>query len=119
MPVAKDPYGYDSEGLVAMRDGTFWVSDEYGPYVTHFDHDGYEIGRLTPYTASVDNAFHTIVGYLPPEFARRLKNKGMEGLALTPDGRMLVGAMQSALQSPTSAAPRPRASPPPASSRST
>jgi hypothetical protein len=26
VPVAKDPYGYDSEGLVAMRDGTFWVS---------------------------------------------------------------------------------------------
>ena len=100
VPVAKDPYGYDSEGLVAMRDGTFWVSDEYGPYVTHFDHDGYEIGRLTPYTASVDNAFHTIVGYLPPEFARRLKNKRMEGLALTPDGRTLVGAMQSALQMP-------------------
>jgi hypothetical protein len=26
--------GYDSEGLVAMRDGTFWVSDEYGPFIT-------------------------------------------------------------------------------------
>ena len=100
VPVAKDPYGYDSEGLVAMRDGTFWVSDEYGPYVTHFDRDGYEIGRLTPYTTSVDNASHAIVGYLPPEYAKRLKNKGMEGLTLTPDGKTLVGAMQSALQMP-------------------
>ena len=100
VPVAKDPYGYDSEGLVAMRDGTFWVSDEYGPYVTHFDRDGYEIGRLTPYTTSVDNASHTIVGYLPAEYGKRLKNKGMEGLTLTPDGKSLVGAMQSALQMP-------------------
>jgi hypothetical protein len=54
VPVAKDPYGYDSEGLVALPDGTFWVSDEYGPYLTHFDANGFEIGRLTPYPNSPD-----------------------------------------------------------------
>jgi hypothetical protein len=99
-PVAKDPYGYDSEGLVALPDGTFWVSDEYGPYITHFDANGYELGRLTPYKNSPDNAFHKIIGYLPAELADRLKNKGMEGLTITPDGRTLVGVMQSALQMP-------------------
>ncbi len=99
-PVEKDPYGYDSEGLVALPDGSFWVSDEYGPYLTHFDANGYELGRLTPYRDSADNAFHKIVGYLPPEFADRLKNKGMEGLTVTPDGSTLVGVMQSALQQP-------------------
>jgi hypothetical protein len=98
--VAKDPYGYDSEGLVAMPDGTFWVSDEYGPYITHFDANGFEIGRLTPYQNSPDNAFHKIIGYLPAELAFRLKNKGMEGLTITPDGSTLVGIMQSALQQP-------------------
>jgi hypothetical protein len=100
VPVAKDPYGYDSEGLVALPDGTFWVSDEYGPYITHFDANGYELGRLTPYQNSPDNAFHKIIGYLPAELAFRLKNKGMEGLTITPDGSTLVGAMQSALQQP-------------------
>jgi hypothetical protein len=100
VPVANDPYGYDSEGLVAMKDGSFWVSDEYGPYLTHFDANGFEIGRLTPYPNSPDNAFHKIIGFLPPEFAFRLKNKGMEGLTVTPDGSTLVGAMQSALQQP-------------------
>jgi hypothetical protein len=100
VPVAKDPNGYDSEGLVALPDGTFWVSDEYGPYVTHFDANGYELGRLTPYPNSPDNASHKILGYLPPEFAFRLKNKGMEGLTITPDGSTLVGIMQSALQQP-------------------
>src|ERR1700712_2632247 len=44
VPVAKDPYGYDSEGLVALKDGSFWVSDEYGPYVTHFAEKGYGPG---------------------------------------------------------------------------
>jgi len=100
VPVSKDPYGYDSEGLVALPDGTFWVSDEYGPYVTHFDANGYELGRLTPYKDSPDNAFHKIVGYLPSELAYRAKNKGMEGLTVTPDGSTLVGVMQSALQQP-------------------
>ena len=100
VPVARDPYGYDSEGLVALKDGTFWVSDEYGPYVTHFDADGYELGRLTPYKNSPDNASHKIIGYLPAELAFRAKNKGMEGLTVTPDGSTLVGVMQSALQQP-------------------
>ena len=35
---------------------------------------------------------------LPAEFANRVPNKGMEGLTVTPDGRTLVGVMQSALQ---------------------
>jgi Esterase-like activity of phytase len=99
-PVAKDPNGYDSEGLVALPDGTFWVSDEYGPYITHFDKNGFELGRLTPYKNSPDNKFHKIIGYLSAELADRLTNKGMEGLTITPDGRTLVGAMQSALQMP-------------------
>jgi Esterase-like activity of phytase/Bacterial Ig domain len=99
-PVAKDPYGYDSEGIVALPDGTFWVSDEYGPYLTHFDANGFELGRLTPYKNSPDNAFHKIIGYLPADLANRIKNKGMEGLTITPDGSTLVGAMQSALQEP-------------------
>ncbi|GHJ39769.1 esterase-like activity of phytase family protein [Streptomyces sp. TS71-3] len=100
VPVADDPYGYDSEGLVALPDGTFWVSDEYGPYITHFDANGYELGRLTPYKDSPDNKYHKIVGHLPAELANRLKNKGMEGLTVTPDGSTLVGVMQSALQQP-------------------
>ncbi len=83
------PYGYDSEGLVAMRDGTFWVSDEYGPFITHFDSRGRQLGRLSPFDGS-----------LPAELANRVPNKGMEGLTITPDGTTLVGMMQSALQQP-------------------
>jgi hypothetical protein len=81
--------GYDSEGIVALRDGTFWVSDEYGPFITHFGADGRQIGRLSPFDHS-----------LPRELANRVPNKGMEGLTITPDGHTLVGIMQSALQQP-------------------
>lgn len=85
----KDPNGYDPEGLVALKDGTFWVSDEYGPFITHFTANGRAIERLSPYD-----------GTLPTELKMRVPNKGMEGLTVTPDGKTLVGIMQSALQTP-------------------
>ncbi|RLV48413.1 esterase-like activity of phytase family protein [Nocardioides mangrovicus] len=80
--------GYDPEGLVVMRDGTFWVSDEYGPFITHFDRRGRAIERLSPGQG------------LPAELAWREPNKGMEGLSVTPDGRTLVGIMQAGLNAP-------------------
>jgi hypothetical protein len=85
--LAHDPDGYDPEGLVAMPDGSFWVSDEYGPFITHFTSAGREIQRLSPFN-----------GALPAELAKRVPNRGMEGLTLTPDGKTLVGMMQSGLQ---------------------
>jgi uncharacterized repeat protein (TIGR01451 family) len=84
-----DANGFDSEGLVALPDGTFWVSDEYGPFITHFDATGLELQRLSP-----------LDGSLPVELARRRSNRGMEGLTITPDGTMLVGVLQSALEQP-------------------
>jgi hypothetical protein len=88
--LAKDPDGYDPEGLVAMPDGSFWVSDEYGPFVTHFTSQGEETARLSP--------FKTGPEALPAELKNRVPNRGMEGLTLTPDGHTLVGMMQSSLQ---------------------
>jgi hypothetical protein len=84
-----DPNGYDSEGLVAMPDGSFWVSDEYGPFITHFDHNGRQINRLSPFDRT-----------LSAELSYRVPNRGMGGLSVTPDHSMLVGMMQSALQQP-------------------
>jgi Esterase-like activity of phytase len=85
-PIPPSPDGYDPEGLVALQDGSFWVSDEYGPFITHFDARGRQIGRFSP-----------IAGSLPVELQHRVVNKGMEGLTLTPDGRTLVGIMQNTL----------------------
>jgi len=95
--LAHDPDGYDPEGLVAMPDGSFWVSDEYGPYITHFNSEGIEIQRLTPF-AEPSNPVASQV--LPEELKNRVPNRGMEGLTITPDGHTLVGMMQSSLQQP-------------------
>lgn len=38
----------DAEGLVVDKDGSFWVSDEYGPYVYKFDATGLMTMAITP-----------------------------------------------------------------------
>lgn len=87
-------HGIDSEGLVALADGTFWVSDEYGPFLVHFDAKGTELERLAPGRG------------LPKEISARTPNQGMEGLTVTPDGSTLVGIVQSGLNLPGVASAR-------------
>lgn len=96
-PLRLDDYGLDGEGLAALADGSFWVSDEYGPHMVHFDAEGKEIDRINPFAADTRVSHN-----LPAEFANRRANRGMEGLAVTPDGKILVGIMQSTMGHPDS-----------------
>lgn len=95
-----DESGLDPEGLVALADGSFWVSDEYGPHMVHFDADGREIERINPFAADPRNRAGRT---LPAELSTRWPNRGMEGLAITPDGRTLVGILQCNLYNPSPA----------------
>ncbi len=88
--------GLDPEGLALAPDGSFWVSDEYGPHIVHFDATGKTIERINP--------FSTGTRKLPLVFARRRANRGMEGLTITPDGKTIVGIMQFPLYNPSAAA---------------
>ncbi|TLV03341.1 esterase-like activity of phytase family protein [Dyadobacter luticola] len=90
--------GIDSEGLTMAADGTFWVSDEYGPHIVHFDANGNTIERINPFGNGTGGR------KIPMVFAKRRPNRGMEGLAITPDGKTLVGMMQFPLYNPSSAA---------------
>ncbi|NIJ43807.1 hypothetical protein FHR24_000246 [Wenyingzhuangia heitensis] len=94
-----DKYGLDSEGLVALKDETFWVSDEYGPHIAHFDTTGKQLERLSPKGITGESGDRK----LPAVFATRWANRGMEGLAVTPDETTLVGIMQSTLYNPSKA----------------
>jgi hypothetical protein len=46
----RDSTGHPFSGLVnsLAPTGGFWVSDEYGPFVTHFTAQGKELSRLSP-----------------------------------------------------------------------
>ncbi len=90
--------GLDSEGLAVAFDGTFWVSDEYGPHIVHFDANGRTLERINPFGNGTGGR------KIPLVFATRRANRGMEGLTLTPDGKTLVGIMQFPLYNPSSTA---------------
>lgn len=93
--------GLDPEGLVALADGSFWVSDEYGPWLVHFGPDGRMLARRSP--------FASFGGGLPAVLAARRANRGMEGLAPVPGSGMLAGLMQSPLDNPKAAGRKSRA----------
>ena len=107
-PTQTDAYGMDSEGLAVMKDGTFWISDEYGPHIVHYDANGKELARINAFSGNEAGASTFKVNgktiYLPAEFKNRRPNRGMEGLTVTPDQKYLVGIMQSAMENPKSAA---------------
>ncbi len=91
-----DAEGIDSEGLVIMPDGSFWISDEYGPHLLHVDSVGKSLERVNAFGPNINGR------KLPAVFAKRRANRGMEGLTITPSGKYLVGAMQSTMWNPTS-----------------
>lgn len=101
-PVKTDLNGLDPEGLAALNDGSFWISDEYGPHLVHYDAQGVEIGRINPFAE--DSRNNLIIDgkrlLLPQEFAKRRANRGMESLTITPDQSTLVGVMESSMDNP-------------------
>ncbi len=98
----------DAEGLVLLPDGTFFISDEYGPYVYRFSATGTLLGAIRPPEAfipkrnnrdsfSSDNAAAGQPAPSPSEPSTgRENNQGFEGLTASPDGRTLYVLMQSA-----------------------
>lgn len=96
---------FDPEGVAVGRQGTFFVSDEYGPAINEFNRQGHLVRRIAvpgkflignP-SGDVDTAGNSLELYPALNPSGRQANRGMEGLAITPDGRFLVGMMQNAL----------------------
>lgn len=90
----------DPEGIRLSNDGfSVFISDEYGPYVYQFDR--IFGARLRTFKLPDHLFVKTLAPVGDDETAEntsgRVANKGMEGLAITPDGTTLVGIMQNSL----------------------
>lgn len=89
---------FDPEGFRFAPDGTFFVSDEYGPEILRFDANGRELSRYSlpayyrvaiPSGDRVEENAKNKIG--------RASNRGLEGIAITPDGKSLIALMQGPL----------------------
>lgn len=90
----------DPESIRLSNDGlSVFVSDEYGPYVYQFlRFNGLRVRSYKlPEHFFVDELKPVGNDEISIDLKGRTANKGMEGLAITPDGRTLVGIMQAAL----------------------
>ncbi|KAK6516053.1 hypothetical protein TWF506_005966 [Arthrobotrys conoides] len=100
----------DAEALVLSRDGGFWISDEYGPYIYSFSAEGKVRKVIRPPNAilplrngNVDFSSNNPPRYDPsliPNPANptqgRSNNQGLEGMTGSFDGRNLYALLQSA-----------------------
>lgn len=90
----------DPESIRVSKDGkSVFMSDEYGPYVYQFDRStGERIRSFTlPTNLAATNQSAIGNNEISSNTVGRVANKGMEGLAISPDGNKLYGIMQSSL----------------------
>lgn len=90
----------DPEGIRVSNDGkSVFISDEYGPYVYQFNRlTGARTNTFTlPNALTANNLSSLGATEISGNATGRVANKGMEGLAISPDGKTLVGFMQSPL----------------------
>lgn len=89
---------FDPEGIRLGLLGSFYVSDEYGPYLYEFDIFGRLLRRLdVPSKFEIAGPSEDPNDELLLNTSGRQANRGMEGLAISPNDRYLYGMMQNAL----------------------
>ncbi|EFY85685.1 outer membrane autotransporter [Metarhizium acridum CQMa 102] len=100
----------DPEALVLAKDGGFWISDEYGPYIYNFDKNGSMTAAVAPPDAPLPlrNGTVSFSSNNPPAYdptrkpipsnptQGRQNNQGFEGMTASPDGKTLWVLLQSA-----------------------
>lgn len=73
-----DKNGLDTEGIALDKDGNFWISDEYGPFVAKVDKKGNIIEKYGPGMG------------LPTILADRVPNRGSEGVTVDENGHVFA-----------------------------
>jgi hypothetical protein len=84
---------FDIESVREDHDGTLWFGDEFGPFLIHTDATGrvLEAPYPLPGVKSPQNPFLGAGTFNLP------RSKGFEGMAVSPDGRVLYPMLEGAL----------------------
>lgn len=85
-------WDFDPESMQIAKDGTFWFGEEFGPYLLHTDARGELLEPPIP-TPGVVSPSNPTLGGATPNLAN---SKGYEGMAITPNGRLLHPMLEGA-----------------------
>lgn len=99
-PLEADVLGADTEAIAVMPDGGFFLAEEYGPSLLKADANGIVTERWVAEGRMKELAHRDILvsGVLPKRAGRRRRNRGIEALCASSDGRFLYVGFQSALK---------------------
>jgi hypothetical protein len=80
----------DPESIVRLPDGTYWIGDEFGPFLLHFD----RAGRLLSPPVSLPGVFAPENPFRGTTPANLGSSRGFESLAVSPDKRTLYALLE-------------------------
>jgi glycerophosphoryl diester phosphodiesterase len=83
---------FDIESIVRAKDGTFWVGEEFGPFLLHFAADGTLLEKPFP-LAGAQSPQNPYLGGAQPTVAA---SRGFEAMAGSADGRYLYPVLEGA-----------------------
>jgi glycerophosphoryl diester phosphodiesterase len=81
----------DPESLQRDHRGDFWMGDEFGPWILHFDGAGALLDP--PFSVGLQSPNNPFLGGLP---ATQPNSRGFEAMAITPNGKTLYAALEGA-----------------------
>lgn len=87
-------YDFDVESIARDVDGTYWVGEEFGPFILHFDSDGTLIDE--PIEHPVLKSPQHPAALAQPALATHGQSRGYESLAFGPARRYLYAVPESA-----------------------
>ena len=105
-PIPQDANAVDSEGLVRLADGRFFISEENATGILEVSPEGVVVRRFVPAGTEGDftSADYPVSGSIPAIYAKRTSNRGIESLSMSEDGKFLYALVQNPLANPDSKA---------------
>jgi hypothetical protein len=92
-------FDLDPESVVKAPDGTFWISEEFGPFLLHVSADGKVLEAPIPFPGvrTPQNPTLDLSDRAHAERPNLAASRGPEGLAIGPDGAKLYALLEGAV----------------------
>ncbi|MCY7401361.1 MAG: esterase-like activity of phytase family protein [Nocardioides sp.] len=84
---------FDIESVAHAKDGTFWIGEEFGPFLLHVSADGKVLQAPVPFP---DGKSPQNPDLTPGEQPRIPASRGFEAMAASPDGKRLYPIVEGA-----------------------